>query len=205
MIGATVNGSNDVLAYASKFESGQSGIVVVNKGTSEQTVNVNIAHFGFGDHYFVYTLTGGTDNGEFSRKVFVNGMGPTLASGGPDVLNVPARKMSIGDGVKITAPARSVSYILVDNGDNVITGVEESSSSALMVYPNPSRGNFKVILPSTGFSRLTITDLNGKAISDIVIERDQTSVDIDVKAQRGIFFLRAEKGGTVMVKKVVLK
>jgi len=70
-----VSGSSDVVAYASRFDSGQSGIVVINKGKSEQTVGLNIQNFGYGEKFYTYTLTGGTDNGEFSRKVFVNGKG----------------------------------------------------------------------------------------------------------------------------------
>jgi hypothetical protein len=205
MVDASVTGSSDVLAYASKFESGQSGIVVINKGTAEQTVAINMQHFGYGDNYYVYTLTGGTDNGDFSRKVLVNGTGTTMASGGPDVKVVKSKRMPIGSGVTITAPKRSVSYVLIENGDNVITGTEDELSMQLAVYPNPSSGVFHITLPSTGFSRLNISDVNGKKVFDVTIDRDQTEIDINVKTLSGIFFLRAEKGDSVLTKKIVLK
>jgi hypothetical protein len=205
MVDASVSGSSDVLAYASKFESGQSGIVVINKGTTEQTVAINMQHFGYGDNYFVYTLTGGTDNGDFSRKVIVNGMGTALASGGPDVKVVKAKRMPVGSGVTINAPKRSVSYILIENGDNVITGAEEELSTRLVVYPNPSSGTFHISLPSTGFSRLSIMDVNGKKVYTSPIDLDQTEIDINVKTLSGVFFLRAEKGDSVLTKKIILK
>src|SRR5581483_6956919 len=40
MISSTVSGSADVVGYASTFSSGQAGIVIVNKGTTTQTVQV---------------------------------------------------------------------------------------------------------------------------------------------------------------------
>ena len=41
-------------------------------------------NFNAGKRYYWYTLTGGTDGGEFSRKVYVNEAGPSGVSGGPD-------------------------------------------------------------------------------------------------------------------------
>ena len=199
MVGSTVTGSGDVLAYASKFESGQSGIVVINKGTSEQTVSINIQNFGYGDRYFVYTLTGGTDNGEFSRKVFVNGHGPTLASGGPsNVETIKANGMLISDGVKITAPPRSISYVLIENGENVITSAESDLEGNIVVYPNPSSGSFHVVLPSGGRSRIRLTDINGKNIFETELDRGQTSVDVKTNSISGIFILHIEKDGKIV-------
>jgi len=60
------------LSYASSFTSGEAGVVIVNKGTASQTVNVDIKNFAKGSKYYYYTLTGGTDNGEFSGKVYIN-------------------------------------------------------------------------------------------------------------------------------------
>jgi hypothetical protein len=98
-----------------------------------------------------------------------------------------------------------VSYILIESGDNVITGAEEELSMRLVVYPNPSSGTFHITLPSTGFSRLSITDVNGKRIFTTPVDLDQTEIDINVKTLPGIFFLRAEKGDSVLTKKIVLK
>src|SRR5215204_4864468 len=75
--------SGDVLAYGSSFSSGEKGVILVNKNTSAQTVQLTMKNASPGNHFYWYTLTGGTDNGEFSGKVFVNGIGPAEASGGP--------------------------------------------------------------------------------------------------------------------------
>ena len=73
MVGSGLVGNPDIITYASTFASGQAGIVVVNKGTATETVKVNFQNFFPGERYYWYTLTGSNDNGEFSRKVLVNG------------------------------------------------------------------------------------------------------------------------------------
>jgi hypothetical protein len=69
-----------------------------------------------GARYYFYTLTGGTDNGEFSRKVFVNGAGPTQVSGGPSTNYALIKPYSATtqNGIKLTLPARSVVYMVID-------------------------------------------------------------------------------------------
>jgi alpha-L-arabinofuranosidase len=205
MVDASVTGSTDVLVYASKFESGQSGIVVVNKGTAEQTVGINMQHFGYGDHYYVYTLTGGTDNGDFSRKVFVNGSGPVLASGGPDVKAVKARRMPIGAGVTITAPKRSVSYILIENGDNVITGMEDEVALKVNVHPNPSSGSFTIDFPAQTFRNLELVDLQGRTLISKSIEPHQTSVTLTAPLQQNLFVVKLAGLRRTVSRKVVIR
>lgn len=191
MVHASVSGSNDIVAYASKFSLGQSGVVVVNKGTTEQTVSIDLNDFGYGEKYYIYTLTGGTDNGEFSRKVFVNGMGTALASGGPENVElIQAWGRDIGSGIKITAPPRSVSYVLVENGSNVITSNESAAGRKLKVYPVPANNSFTIEFPSTGFSMIEISDLTGKSIRAEKVEPSQSSVKVNGTFAPGVYFVR---------------
>ena len=89
---------------------------MINKGTTAQTVDITMSHFGYGDRYYVYTLTGGTDNGEFSRKVYVNSQGPTEPSGGPAASYTSIKPYSAGTagGIKVSLPARSIVYVVID-------------------------------------------------------------------------------------------
>ncbi|MEO7989833.1 MAG: T9SS type A sorting domain-containing protein [Chryseolinea sp.] len=205
MVSSTVTGNSDIVAYASKFESGQSGIVVINKSTTEQIVNVSINHFGFGDRYYVYTLTGGTDNGEFSRKVLVNGKGTALASGGPpNVGSIAARAMNIGSGVSIAAPSRSVNYILVENGENVITANEAEANEHFNVYPNPSNGNIHIDLPSTGFTKVELVDTMGKVVLTQSIEATQLSHEIKTNIPSGLYVLRLTHKTKILSSKIII-
>jgi len=116
MVGSSVTGGNgDVLSYASSYSSGEAGVVIVNKGTASQTVKINISNFKPGSRYYYYTLTGGTDNGEFSGKVYVNGNGPSGANGGPaNYLDLNANSSSLANGLKLSVPPRAVIYLVAE-------------------------------------------------------------------------------------------
>ena len=115
MINSSVIGGNTA-SYASSFSSGQKAVVIVNKSNSNQIALVTLENATPGSRYYYYVLTGGTDNGEFSRKVFVNGKGPTELSGGPanEYTSIKAYSASTAGGIKFNLPARSVVYLVID-------------------------------------------------------------------------------------------
>ena len=108
-------GSN-ILAYASSFTSGEKGIVLVNKNKAANVLQVALTNAKPGSRFYWYTLTGGSDNGDFSRKVYVNGQGPTEDSGGPSATYTTIKPNSAltSGGIKVSMPARSVVYLVID-------------------------------------------------------------------------------------------
>ncbi len=122
LIQSTVTGSTDVVSYASKFSSGQSGIVLINKGTSEKVVSLKMNNFKAGDRYYYYLLTGGTDNGDFSRKVYVNGKTTTLEGGGPaDYATLKPFGTSWSGDIKLSLPKYSTVFVVIENDKNLQT------------------------------------------------------------------------------------
>ena len=120
MVQSAVTGTSSVISYASKFYSGQSGIVLVNKGTTEQVVNISLNNFKKGERYFYYVLTGGDDNGDFSRKVYVNGKTTTLAGGGPaDYASLKPYGTVIEGDIKLTLPKYSTIFVLVESDSSL--------------------------------------------------------------------------------------
>ena len=105
-----------VQAYASTFSSGQKGVILVNKGNTPQTTSVILQNATAGNRFYWYTLVGGTDNGEFSRKVMVNGKGPTQISGGPagEYATIKAFSATTQNGIRVSLPPRSVAYVVID-------------------------------------------------------------------------------------------
>ena len=70
-------------------------------------------HFAGGNKYYWYTLTGGTDNGEFSTRVSVNGQTGTAAVGGPaDYAGIKANAAPLTGTIKIQVPARAAVYLV---------------------------------------------------------------------------------------------
>jgi len=114
VVASSISGTTDIETVASSFSSGETGVTLTNKSTTNRTVEIKINNFRKGNRFYYYVLSGGTDNGEFSRKVFVNGKSSTYASGGPanyETLN--AYSSSTTNGIKVTVPARSVVCLVV--------------------------------------------------------------------------------------------
>lgn len=113
MLSSSVTGN--VLSYASSFTSGEKGVILVNKNTTDETVSISLQNAKAGSRFYWYTLTGGTDNGEFSQKVYVNGVGPTEATGGPssNYTSIKAYSSSTASGMKVLVPARGVVFVVM--------------------------------------------------------------------------------------------
>ena len=115
-INATVADSNSsISAYASTFSSGELGLTLVNRANMTRNVTVNFKNFNAGARFYWYVLTGGEGVTGFSRKVFVNGTGPTGVSGGPD--NYPALTpygAAATGGVKVSLPPMGVVNMVIE-------------------------------------------------------------------------------------------
>jgi hypothetical protein len=170
MVSSTVAGSTDIVSYASTFTSGQSGVVVVNKGGTTQTVDIKIDNFNHGTRYYYYILTGGSD-ATFSRKVFINGNGPGASAGGPTNYTAlqPYGTNIVNKSVKITLPKYSVAYVMVEKSSAVAAPEMDlkqgttsiASTSGTYTFPNPiavGASSFAVpfTILNTGNSNLTL-------------------------------------------------
>lgn len=115
MLSTTVSGNEQIISYASSFSSGETGMVLVNKGTGHETLEISLENLEQGAWYYTMTLTGGDDNGEFSRRVFLNGIGGDEEGGGPDDYeNVKAYSYGTRGGIIVDLPALSVVYLMVE-------------------------------------------------------------------------------------------
>lgn len=114
-INANVSGGSNINAYASTFSSGEVGVTLINQSSSAQTIKLAFKNFNAGKRMYWYTLTGGTDNGSFSGKVYVNGQGTALPAGGPaNYADIKAYSASISNGAFITLPPMSVVCMAID-------------------------------------------------------------------------------------------
>jgi hypothetical protein len=119
LVDTEVNGSIAVKAYASTYTSGQGSVALANISAIAQNVQVKFKNYRMGTRFYWYTMEGSNDNGEFSRKVFVNGSGPTAVAGGPaDYETLKARSALTSAGIKLIVPAWSAVFVLVDSKQN---------------------------------------------------------------------------------------
>lgn len=115
MVSSSVTGSTDIVSYASSFTSGQAGTVLVNKSSTDHAVTIKLNNFAAGAKYYYYTLNGGSDNGSFSQKVFVNGAGPAGVSGGPsNYSSISANSSDIAGGITVNVPARGAVFLIAE-------------------------------------------------------------------------------------------
>lgn len=208
MISSKVTGSTSIVTYASSFSSGQSGIVVVNKGTSAQTVKLQVANFPHARSYYRYVLTGGTDNGSFSRKVYVNGEGPTGEGGGPDAYaTVKALATGINDHIKFSSPPLSVTYLLL-TGDSIpfATGSADLETPTFSIYPNPVNDHLKVISPDFSFQQLAIIDIHGNKILEKEFPKPVNEYTIsNLALKTGMYFLNIQNNKKILSEKFLVK
>jgi len=115
MVTSSVTGSSTIKAYASTYTSGQVNVTIANTSATAQNVEIKMKNFYSGQRFYWYSLEGSNDNGEFSRKVLVNGSGPSLEAGGPaDYATLKARSALTANGIKVTVPARGMLVMAVD-------------------------------------------------------------------------------------------
>ena len=107
--------NGDLTTYSSTFTSGQAGTIIINSGTLSHTLSIDFQHFPAGNNYYWYVLTGGTDNGNFSAQVFVNGTGPANGQGGPlNYGTLQAYSAPLTGTIKLSVPPLSVVYLVAD-------------------------------------------------------------------------------------------
>jgi len=105
--------NSDIVSYGSSFSSGEAGVILVNKGSGAHVAVVNFRNFAQGSTYYYYTLNGGTDNAPFSHKVYINGTGPSGASGGPSNYGtIAASSAGTSGGVIVTIPSYGAVYLV---------------------------------------------------------------------------------------------
>jgi hypothetical protein len=116
LVDATVSGNNNVKAYGSTYTSGQGSVALINTSATPRNVKLKFENFRMGSRFYWYSLEGSNDNGEFSRKVFVNGSGPSAIAGGPpDYATLKARSALTSKGIVVTIPAWSAVFVMVDS------------------------------------------------------------------------------------------
>lgn len=104
-----------IVSYGSTFTSGQANVALLNTTGTAQVVEVKVTNFKVGSRYYWYSLEGSNDNGDFSRKVLVNGVGPTQAAGGPvDYATIKPYSAATTNGIKVSVPARGMIVLAVD-------------------------------------------------------------------------------------------
>lgn len=80
---------------------------------------------------------------------------------------------------------------------------ELESKYAILLFPNPTKGNVTIDLESAEGKEIVLLNLNGQILNSIEIDDKQTEVDLSDKP-RGVYFVRIEmENGDLITKKIV--
>jgi hypothetical protein len=215
---STASSNKDILCYASKFASGETGVVIVNKGTEEQVIDMDAKSIGVGNKYYIYSFIGGTDNGDFSPNVYINGEGPSSYQWGPydQLFDIKAKSYAIDNEIKFTSPARSVQMIMIEGGNNHVSVNDEANSempqsyNLSQNYPNPFNPSTTISYAIPTRSHVTITVFNtlGERVAELVNGQEDAgayNVTFDAKGlASGVYLYRMQAGRFVETKKLVV-
>ena len=214
---AASSSNTSVLAYASRFASGETGVVLVNRGKTDQVVKIDPKMIGVGKQYYSYSLTGGTDNGDFSLFVSVNGVKPAGTQWGPreTLETLPANALAIDDAITINSPARSVQFIMVEGGSNLLypTSVESDLENEFKLtnYPNPFEDHTTIQFqnPSKAFISLTVFDQTGRKVSTLISKVMPSGIhEVNFDGHllpQGLYFYQLKVGEELTTRKMIIK
>jgi len=211
LLNSTLTPDSKVVVIPTAFHSGQVGATIVNMGSTQQVVRINIENFRFGDRYFTYTLTG-TPNADFSRKVFVNGIGNILDAGGPgNYESIKANSSPTGDEIRIKTPPLSVTFVLVESGDKVIpvndiVGMNDMHvADKTTLSPNPTSGQYTVLNIPEGTDKIEIVSVSGKIIfTDAISGNSYSQSSADNSLAPGLYFIHLKGKGISLIKKLIV-
>lgn len=212
LLNSSVTGAPGVVITPTAFSSGQLGASLVNTSKVRKVVRLNLKDYKVGERFYTYTLSG-TEGEDFSRKVFINGTGGTLAAGGPaDYETLKANGYVIGEEIKIILPPLSAVYVLVEPGtkeltiNNVVTTVDYSrAEDAIVVYPNPSSGSFTLGNIPENAGSMEISDLRGSVVFRLEAERGSSETILNTGLPPGIYLLGIHVDSQLITKKLIVK
>lgn len=215
MINSTVLGSSDIVVFPSRFSSQQVSAVLINKGKAAQTVRINVENFKFGERYFTYTLTGGSDNGDFSRKTYVNGVGPAGVAGGPlNYAEIKANSSLVGNEIRVDVPALSMVVFIAPEGDKSLlidetfsglsTSEALSQNTCIEVYPLPARDIINIKVNGNSFNKIEIMNTSGIVVLG-KSDNFSNNIELPVNLPSGIYLLKLSGEMGDHFKKIIIK
>ena len=220
MLSSTVTGAyTDVHAWSTTFSNGYIGVVVLNKGSLSTAVRLTPKNTGVGNRYYVYTLTG-VGAGEFPKAVAVNGQGPVSVPWGPleSLDSIPALAYPITNQIKVSSPAKSVEFVLLEPGQNTLS-VKDGQEGAglpdrfelLQNYPNPFNPQTTIAfsLPRTSHVTLQVFDVLGRNVATLVDHENLAPGTHEAffdasRLSSGVYYYRLRADGFLRTKQMVL-
>jgi aspartate 1-decarboxylase len=212
LLNSSMTGASGIVTIPTAFSSGHIGAAIVNTAKIQKIVRLNLKNRKVGERYYTYTLSGTTGE-DFSRKVYVNGVGTSFVAGGPaDYIAIKANSSLIGEEMRLKIPPLSAVFILIEPGtkelvvNNEVTAIEKPSfDENITIFPNPGTGAFKINGIPAYVTGIDIKDINGRSVyhkqNGINIPDENLRLDI----LPGVYFLTLSGNRKLITKKLIVR
>ena len=91
-------------------------------------------------------------------------------------------------------------YMVVHN----CTGIEYLSTQNMSVSPNPSNGQFQIVLPGTIVYNVFVYDVTGQLVNESIIPAGENTLDIS-HLNNGVYFINADNGTIQYKERIIIK
>lgn len=205
LVTSTTSGRTGVYSYASVLDDGKIGLVLVNTLRTDEVAQLEVPNWPGIQRFYQYSLTGGSDNGDFSLQVSVNGIGPsTTKIGGPihTFENIKAQTAVVNDLLKIRLPRLSVQYLLLEKKQLSTSTLDLEKENSFRVYPNPFQQKIYLDLGKLKARGYEICHLSGQTVQMGKFDAQQ-QVELQATLPRGIYLLKVFHESGLSVQKVL--
>jgi hypothetical protein len=162
--------------------------VVYTADTTSFTVNSNLNWTVLSDATWCTVTPSGSGNGTIVADFTMN------ISDQPRVANI-----------QVTAPSVPSRTVTVSQAKSAI-GIDEKSSVTFRIYPNPTKGVFRIV-PANGYTgdvNISVMDLNGQQILKKLFSRE-TDYLIDISfAPQGCYYIEIRSATSSQITKLVI-
>ena len=134
---------------------------------------------------------------------------------GPNVTGTTFNPSAAGVGVHpITYTVTDINGCVGSDVENITvgdcSGIEENSSIAVSVYPNPTTGEFTLSINNANFSNITISivDIHGKVVyneMNVTIAQDFIKQINVSDLARGVYFVKLNNGSDISTQKLIIQ
>jgi aspartate 1-decarboxylase len=212
LLNSSMTGATGIVTIPTAFSSGHISAAIVNTTKIQKVVRLNLKNRKVGERYYTYTLSGTTGE-DFSRKVFVNGLGTPLVAGGPsDYLAIKANSSLIGDEIRLKIPPLSAVFILIEPGtkelviNNEVTAIEKPSlDENITIFPNPGSGDFTITGIPANVTGVDIKDINGRSVYQKQNGINIPEENFKLRLLPGIYFITLKGYNRNITRKLVVK
>ncbi|TAH25825.1 MAG: T9SS C-terminal target domain-containing protein [Cytophagales bacterium] len=114
--------------------------------------------------------------------------------------------VTTADNYMVNLPARSIMTLYSKYEDLLSSEDMDIANMEMIVYPNPSKGEVNIMLPSSNFKEVSVLDITGRVVLTQAVKANGTGTErLDLSGlQKGMYIISA-KGSATLRKKVIVE